>query len=611
MVKQIPSDRFYDDFELQFNYIGPDSTEQLYHHYSLSAQSKQYLSPDIYSARIKAPVIPGKDKYQSIADYLKKVVREKQNRRELSNVFYFAGHAYNADAIDARIDEGWVLKQHFPFLGAVRGKKLEFMNYDSEAFIKDRLKTKLADPTIDVAILHHHGNRDKQLLNPSITHREHFNGSQTRPNANTYLDYAKRTIRSSYREATDTVAFKERFKDWEIPGSWFNEAFDPEITKADSIFSASADLAIPDIYDLILNPKFVMIDACSTGSFQLDDYLSAHYIFNPGQTIVTRANSVNVLQDIWPNELIGLLSEGVCIGNWLKNLLMLEMHIIGDPTFHFASASKLDRDIVKEKNNPAYWRKLMKQADKADLRALALVMLQKNKAINSEELLAILKDDHSPLVRMEAFTLLKKRVSPLFPQALELAITDSYELLRRLAMETAAKSSYPELLPLLAKEYFNPAIGERVMFQLRYGGRAFAQYSADEVLNYLGQYRKDSPYWPAEKEYTELVAQIKKNALSVKEGFEKLNNPNEKPEKPTIPGNRLSHTQYLNELFDYLKKGENKDLRVLIAESLGWYLYSSQRHPIIAFCKQQVSEEKDEAVKNELQKTISRLSIEF
>ena len=49
----IPSDRYYDDFGLTFDYIKQDSLIPDYHYMTLRADSKQYISPDIYSARIR------------------------------------------------------------------------------------------------------------------------------------------------------------------------------------------------------------------------------------------------------------------------------------------------------------------------------------------------------------------------------------------------------------------------------------------------------------------------------------------------------------------------------------------------------------------------------
>ena len=55
----VPSDRFYDDFDLKFDYLGQDTVNTLAHYYSLRADSPQEITCDIYSARIKAPANSG------------------------------------------------------------------------------------------------------------------------------------------------------------------------------------------------------------------------------------------------------------------------------------------------------------------------------------------------------------------------------------------------------------------------------------------------------------------------------------------------------------------------------------------------------------------------
>jgi hypothetical protein len=598
----IPSDRFYDDFDLQFEYIKQDSTEKLYHYYTLKASSVQYVSSDIYSARIKAPATPGKDKYRLLSEYLQKVVKDKQRQRILSHVLYFTGHGYNSESINARIDEGWVLKHHFPFLGERRGARLDFINFDTDDAVRDRLLAQLADTTLDIAILHHHGDSDTQYLSEI-------------PKAGApqqYADALKSFFRAKIRRAKDTAATKQYYmENYDVPESWVANAFDSATAEADSLRDAAADVVIADTYGRVFNAKFIMFDACFNGSFHLDDYISGHYIFNPGATIVAKANTVNALQDMWPNELIGLLNEGVCVGNWAKEVFTLESHLIGDPTFHFAAGSSvLDRDIVKEKNNPNDWRKLYaNSATPPDVRALALVKLQNNRAITSDELLSVLEKDANPLVRLEAFSLLKKRLSPLLPQAIALAMTDTYELLRRLGTLTAGKSGDRTLLPVIAKAYFNPATTNREHFQLRY---AIEQYPYDTIIKYFAPQRAESPLWPAEKDYAAFLTNLKRSADADREDFAKLNDTLPKPTRFTISVQRnLCQTEHLAELFEYLKNGRDTGLRVLAAETFGWYVYSWKRDEILAFCKQQWAVEQDAVVKNELEKTIARLSTGF
>jgi hypothetical protein len=599
----VPSDRFYDDFDLQFDYIGRDSTRQAYHYYSLTAHSTHYIASDIYSARIKPPVVPGKDKYELISDYLQKVVKEKQAQRALSRLLYFAGHGYNSESYSARIDEGWLLRQQFPVLATQPGA-LDFINFDRDHSVKHRLMAALADPELDVAILHHHGADDTQYLS----------ATPTTSAAQQYIDYTKKFLRSKLRNAKDTTATKKNYMEtYNVPESWFANTFDAATIAADSLFDASLDISIPDLYGRAFHARFIHFDACFNGSFHLDDYISGHYVFNPGTTIAVKANTVNILQDAVPNELIGLLGEGVCIGNWAKHVFTLESHLIGDPTFCFAlpkGHTHVDRNIVKEKDNPKYWRKLLGAATLPDAKALALVMLAKNSAISSRELLDILTQDPSPAVRLEAFLLLRKRPGPELTQAMILAMNDPYEMLQRQGALTAGKSGDPALLPTLAHLFFNPATSDRVIFQLRY---ALEQYPPETIETLFAGWREEHPHWPTAEAYKAYLDGLKRSGDSRKDDFGKLNSSDvaNKNKQFTLSAQRnLCQSIYLDEIFALLKdRSADSQLRLLTAETLGWYVYSYKKAEIIGLCKALLATEQDEAVKNELQKTINRLSL--
>lgn len=76
----VPSDRFYDDLHLTFDFIRRDSVHPDYFYYKLREDSPQQLQPALYSGRIKYPEAKGEDKYKAIAEYLYKVVRENRKR---------------------------------------------------------------------------------------------------------------------------------------------------------------------------------------------------------------------------------------------------------------------------------------------------------------------------------------------------------------------------------------------------------------------------------------------------------------------------------------------------------------------------------------------------
>ena len=51
----VPSDRFYDDLDLEFQYLKPDSDHRLLYYYPPHPKLKTRLQSDLYSARIRYP----------------------------------------------------------------------------------------------------------------------------------------------------------------------------------------------------------------------------------------------------------------------------------------------------------------------------------------------------------------------------------------------------------------------------------------------------------------------------------------------------------------------------------------------------------------------------
>lgn len=601
----VPSDRFYDDFDLKFNYLKQDADMKLYHYYSLRADSPQSISCDIYSARIKAPAVPGKDKYELIAAYLKKAVADKSQKREMSEILYFAGHGYNSESMNARIDETTALGEQFPFVNNGKGD-LNYIDYTFDDYIKYRLKAALADSNLDLAILHHHGSEDCQLLN----------GSPIVSDATSQIEQAKMFFRSKIRGAKDTTASKAYYvKEYKVPQEWVENVFDPKITESDSLYSASLDMNIPDMYGYSSGAKMVILDACFNGSFHLNDYISGYYIFNPGSTMVVKANSVNTLQDTWTNELMGLLNYGVCAGNWAKGQMTLESHLLGDPTFCFNYANEpftqiknfnLNRDITKEQTNVAYWRDLLK-SNLPDIKCLAIKMLVNNKAITSAELLDIQRTSQSVIVRLEAFMSNKQIADKNLVTAIELGLQDSYELLQRLSAIVAAKNGNPALMPLVAKITVSPVTSARIDFQNKY---IIDGFDGESFIKEMELARKQNPLWPAQRSYESKIKNIRRADSGRKADFAALADEKAtvKEKNFTINGQRNGcNNLALDSFFALLSTSKDHAMRLSIVETLGWYRYSYRKDEIIANCKKLYETEQDATVKNELLKTINRL----
>ncbi|MFR7824147.1 MAG: hypothetical protein ACLU30_13840 [Odoribacter splanchnicus] len=112
----IPSDRYYDDFGLQFDFLKQDSIQPLYFYYSLNPNSAMQIRSDIYSGRIKPMAREGKDKYAILERYLWKVVRLKAEKNPLNDLTVARGHGYNSEAREAWSGEQLALREQLPDL---------------------------------------------------------------------------------------------------------------------------------------------------------------------------------------------------------------------------------------------------------------------------------------------------------------------------------------------------------------------------------------------------------------------------------------------------------------------------------------------------------------
>ena len=77
----------------------------------------------------------------------------------------------------------------------------------------------------------------------------------------------------------------------------------------------------------------------------------------------------------------------------------------------------------------------------------------------------------------------------------------------------------------------------------------------------------------------------------------------------TIKAQRnLCQPQYLEQMIVLLENCEDTEMRVLIAETLGWYAHSYRKDYIVEQCRKIAAGEKEAVVKLELEKTIKRLN---
>lgn len=157
----IPSDRFYDCFDLNFRYIDKDSTRWFY--YSLEADGAQTLEPTIYSARITPRDNERGDKYEKLRRYMNRVNEADAHKQEFDRILFFGGSGNLSNSLVARMDAKWEFYDQYPWM-LDQKQSVTYMDYSHDEYIKARLCDELQDSTIDYALLSHHGDPTIQYL---------------------------------------------------------------------------------------------------------------------------------------------------------------------------------------------------------------------------------------------------------------------------------------------------------------------------------------------------------------------------------------------------------------------------------------------------------------
>ena len=599
----VPSDRYYDDFGLEFDYIKQDSLNTDYHYLSLRADSRQYLSPDIYSGRIRPLRAEGMDKYQLLRDYLKKVVAEKQKSNILDQLTMARGHGYNSEDPLAWSGEQIALREQMPQL-FLPGNTVKFYDFVFQFPAKNIYLNEVQRDDLDVLLFHHHGADDAQYIN----------GYEYANNVESNIESVKRFLRSKLpgraRKIGKEKAIAEYAQRYNVPASWCEEAFDAQKQQADSIYNYSMDIHLEEVHRLRPNARFILFDACFNGSFHLDDYQAGAYIFNPGKTIATLACSVNSIQDKWPNEFLGLMATGMRIGHFTRLTCFLENHLIGDPTLRFTPTVDAGFDInhalTLKTRDIAFWKKQL-ASPLADLQALALRELSD---ADYKEMVSLLEESYftSPsfMVRLEALRLLVLNHPTRSIKVMKAALNDSYELIRRYAAEYVEKNGSPELLSEWIAGYVQRSHEKRFRFKVTGGLDAFP--SADTRAELEKQADRLTLF--DRSHIDALLKQLPRNEQGMERDIETITHPESKASHVRrdlrIFRNHPVGGKPLEMIINFVKdESRPSDLRLVAAEVLGWYnLYHDKASIVSALQNIQTD---DRALMNEIRKSIARL----
>lgn len=600
----VPSDRFYDDFDLKFSFVQRDEKNPLYYYYSLDAESAQFLAPTIYSGRIK-PLSGGEvSKYELLRRYLQKIVRLKGEHNPVDQILYFSGHGYISESPVARIDEKIALLENFPWLKKQKNG-IQYMDHKRDDFIKYRLMSEVQRNDLDIAILHHHGAPAKEYLN---SYPEPKNAQQELESARLFM---RTKIRSAVGRGTPIDTVKNYYcKNYGVPLSWLDNVMDPEVIAADSVLAHNLDLHLEDFDSYHPNARVVILDACFNGSFHLDRYLAGGYLFNSGNTAVVVANSVNALQDKWSDRHVGLLGLGMCAGHLVQHNPYLESHLLGDPTYCFATSGEApELNEALAGNDVRVWKKQLQSTYPA-VQLMAIEELAEHGVLGSEDLLRIFQTNPNYIVRLGCMLELARHGDDNYIRCLDLAVDDSYELVSRMAVTRVGKSGDPRLIPALIRVAIENNTGERIAFNLK---SAMSLFDREALLQeFRRQYAECDFYFDKEKAGSEIEKSIRYNAGRWDGDVEKIySGKGTKKEQlaaiRTLRNNPL-HTK-VGQLLKFVKVCPDEEVQVALLEALGWF-NQSYTVPQIA---RVMEEMKDDAarpakVRNEALKTLNRLN---
>ena len=600
----VPSDRFYDDFDLQFDFIKQDSIHNNYFYYSLRADSPQRLQPEIYTGRIKP--FENFDKYLNLKKYLKKVVTAKSVSNPLDKLLFFGGHGYISESLLARMDEKIMLQEQFPNSRAQQNV-IGYIDHSMDEHVKDRLMSELQRDDLDMAILHHHGADDTQYLN----------GMPKVDNVNKQIDGVKYYLRSKMRSAkrrgrTKPEARKYYMDMLGVPAAWFEGSFDQEKITQDSLYNADLDIAIQEIGSLNTQARFIMLDACFNGAFHLDSCIASAYLFQEGNTIALHANTVNVLQDKWANELTGLLALGMSVGNWSKHVSYLESHIIGDPTFRFhANDPGNDLNIVihQKAEEAAYWIDQLR-SPLPEVQSLALFKLFELEYDGlSELLLFTFKNSRYATVRMQCLKLLSTFNDENFIECLKLACTDSNEFIQRQAIYLIGQVGSGRLLPNLVAMAMRNNTAARLAFNVK---QTLSVFAKDEVLaTFESMFDSLNHFTKPDKVRDAIRHSLEYNTGRWEKNASELADTTLTAKKKMFRVRLLRNYNYhpdVEAFCEFAKECDKEDLQIAMLEALGWFNLSYKKDQIIDTCHELLADNKiPKRVKNEALKTLGRL----
>lgn len=603
----IASDRFYDDFDLRFRFLKQDEKKPLWFYYELEDNTTQIIHSDIYSARIMSHE-KGVKQYQDIATFLQKAVAARNEPNPLDNLLSFAGHGYVSESLTAWMDDRSLLRELFP-QAFVKSSNHRFLNHRMENNIKFTLFSELQRPGLDLALISTHGDIDTQYIN----------GNEIVSGFRSSYENMRFSLRNSLREGVNKGkkmedVLKTYTTGYGIPETWGAGVLgNDSLQRVDSVRLANANIIAPEITRLSPQARLLLLDACYNGAFHHEGNVAGAYLFAAGNTLAVQGNSVSVLQDKWLLEQGGMLAGGARIGHWIKLTNTLESHLLGDPTYHFQSADNrldLNKLLIPQRTSTDKWVQLLKDKNPA-IQSLSLTMLtEAHYPEMNEILLNSFLASPSRSVRLQCLTLLSRTDSEQYKTALEMAMDDEYEMIRRKAATWIGYSGENRFIPALVRAAIRQPNDDRVMFNIDMAlGIMDWEKIAEVITQEVGE---DSHFFNKDEKLKTWLKTVKGNKTFAESYLKQVKNKEAKVEKRIQNARIYRNYNYHAFVPELAAMAEDKlepwPLRKELLEALGWFSTSYKKGDIVATCNRIVLDKANEPeVIHEASKTLLRL----
>lgn len=610
----VTSDRFYDDLDLVFRFHSVDEKNPRHFYYELMECSPQVIESDYYSARILPPSDMGENVHKLLRRYLRKVVEAHREVNYADNIRFFNGHGYNSDCLTAWQNKQFALREQFPEAFRTADGNA-FYNFRQDPFMKYRLFERLQAPGTDLFVFHEHGAFDTQYINGEYPAPNQL--GYNREGALGPMELFAVGLRNSYRRYSGErrEAYVEKMiSDHALLPGFFDSLRIDSTRASDSLMAADINIVLSDLRGLCPQPRITILDACYNGSFHQPGYVAGYHIFADGNTVVAQGNTVNVLQDKWSMELIGMLAEGARIGFWQKEIQTLESHLIGDPTYRLLPVTNegdainrarlLNRDLALNRHKRKVWFSYL-ESDNPNLQSIALKMLSHHppKAY-PDLLLRTLKESPYYSVRMQALQRILYSADKHLTEALLLALDDPYELIRRNGARFAGYHGDERLIAPLVESVLFSDESQRVQYAAQGSLPMFSMEKiGEEITRQTNGSSLTKPEDAAEKVISYFESQAKRYGRYLSVMQDTTAEPGERISAIRFLRNYNNHRQVPALLEILTDRTDDTEVRVVLAEALGWFRWSVQKETIVEALK---AVRKDKQTSQELRDEIDQ-----